>query len=337
MIKTSGFDIFGIGAALYDLQYQVSDELFERMKIKKGLRTLMGRARRDALLKYLQETKCRSEYKGGGGSVANALFAARSLGASAYFCGKVADDQYGQKYIDDLTKHGITVNPNAKYTHDRRGVTGQCVAMITNDAERTMLSHLGVSHQYEKQDIDDQTIRSSKIVLVEGYLLGDKSSSDVCFSLLKRAKELDKFVVLALSDKRLIKDNLGLFLQFIQEGVDLVIGNIHEAITLTDSDNASAAIITLKSLVENAAITMGEEGAVVHHGLYTHFLAAYESKCVNTVGAGDAFAGSFLYGLAQNMRWKDAITLANAAASQVVSQDGPRLDQKLAEEIKIGF
>tara|TARA_Y100001963_G_C6675778_1_gene397345 strand:+ start:75 stop:434 length:360 start_codon:yes stop_codon:yes gene_type:complete len=102
-------DIVGIGNALVDQEFEVTDQFLSQHKIEKGMMTLIEDAEQEKLIAELAK---RGELKkqSGGGSAANSLVGFSQFGGKAFYCCKVADDQAGQFYCEDLEEVGITTN-----------------------------------------------------------------------------------------------------------------------------------------------------------------------------------------------------------------------------------
>ena len=111
----------------------------------------------------------------------------------------------------------------------------------------------------------------------------------------------------------------------IGDGIDLLFCNEHEAMQYTGKDNVTDAIEVIKTFSKNFAITLGSEGAAVYDGTTLYDIAAHDVKAVDTNGAGDNFAGAFLYGITHGMNYQQAGDLASKTAAQVITDFGPRL------------
>ena len=92
-----------------------------------------------------------------------------------------------------------------------------------------------------------------------------------------------------------------------------------------DSDDLDVTIETLKQTADTFAITLGAKGALVFDGEQLIEIAAHKVKAIDTNGAGDMFAGAFLYAITHGHSFKIAGELASLASATVVSNYGPRL------------
>ena len=331
------YDIFGIGAALFDLEYKVEASFFEKVKIQKGVRTLVSSSEQTRIINRLHDENYSPSLSEGGGSVANSLTCANALGSSVYFCCKVASDYSGSLYLADLKSKKIDLNKSVMLEGDEIHSSGRCLALVTSDADRTMVTSLGVSNNYQIEDIDLDALKLSKYVFIEGYLLATPKAKKACDYLQSQAIKFGVKVILTLSDPMLIQQNKVVFDDYIRSGVDIIIGNIEEALELTYSETHSAAITAMMGYQTSYAITLGADGAAIYNGKAIHFIKASACDCIDTLGAGDGFAGAFIHGMAQGMRWRDAAHLANVCASTIVSREGPRIRQTEATQILEAF
>jgi sugar/nucleoside kinase (ribokinase family) len=84
-------------------------------------------------------------------------------------------------------------------------------------------------------------------------------------------------------------------------------------------------------------ITRGPNGAFLYDGEETYHVLAPKVEAVDANGAGDLFAGSFIYGITNGMSFADAGRLATHAASTLVTKFGPRLKREETQAIKKKF
>ena len=326
------YNIYGIGGALVDTEVEVSDEFLADAKIDKGVMTLVDESRQKELLDAVS-TKDLKLLKKCGGSVCNSVVAASSLGAKAFFSGKVADDDDGELFVGDLNKAGVEFHSAGQDP----GTTGKCLVMVTQDAERTMNTFLGASDTLSAKEIDREALGDSEWFYVEGYLVTDEARTVVIKDAVEYAKEQGVKIAISLSDPFVV-DVFGSALRdVIGSGVDLVFCNKHEALAFTRTNDLGSAIEKLKMITKTFAITDGARGAITFDGDSVSSSEGVSTKAIDTNGAGDMFAGSFLYAITSGKNYECAAKLANACASRVVASFGPRLDLEEFREIKAKF
>jgi sugar/nucleoside kinase (ribokinase family) len=326
------YDIYGIGAALVDTEVEVSDKFLADAKIDKGVMTLVDEPRQRELLQALSSEDLTSVKKCGG-SVCNSVVAASSLGAKAFFSGKVADDADGELYVSDLKRAGVDFHSSGQDP----GTTGKCLVMVTEDAERTMNTFLGASETLSSKEIDQEALKSSEWFYVEGYLVTDEARTRATKEAVEFAKEHGVKIAISLSDPFVV-DVFGDALRVvIGSGVDLVFCNKDEALAFTGSDDIGSAIEKLKMITKSFAITDGSNGAITYDGEQIWRSDGVSAKAIDTNGAGDMFAGAFLYAITLGKSYDWAASLANDCASRVVAKFGPRLDLEDFVTVKAKF
>jgi len=326
------YDIYGIGGALVDIEVEVSDKFLADAKIDKGLMTLVDELRQQELLEVLSSEDL-SLIKKCGGSICNSVVAASSLGSKAFFSGKVADDADGELFVSDLNEAGVDFHSAGQGP----GTTGKCLVMVTEDAERTMNTFLGASESLSFKEIDQEALKNSEWFYIEGYLMTDEARTETIRQAVEYAKEQRVKIAISLSD-RLVVDVFGDALRDVMgSGVDLVFCNKDEALAFTETHDLDSAIEKLKLISKSFAITDGANGAITYDGDSVLRSEGVLAKAVDTNGAGDMFAGAFLYAVTSGRSYDWAAKLANYCSSRVVTKFGPRLDLEDFDMIKAKF
>jgi sugar/nucleoside kinase (ribokinase family) len=282
------YHIYGIGAALVDTEVEVSDEFLSKASIDKGVMTLVDEARQAELLGSLSD-ESNTMLRKCGGSVCNSVVAASSLGAQTFFSGKVADDEDGQLYIDDLKEAGVDFHSAGQES----GVTGKCLVMVTDDAERTMNTFLGASEDLSAREIDQAALLDSEWFYVEGYLVTDEGRTAATKAAVELAKSKGVKVAISLSDPFVVSVFGDSLRQVIGDGVDLIFCNKDEATAFTGTETLEAASEALKQYTKTFAITDGARGAITFDGASLEQSEGVKAEAIDTNGAGDMFAGAF--------------------------------------------
>lgn len=321
------YDVYGIGNALVDLEFQVDDQFLESNLVKKGVMTLVDEKRQFELIQALNQT----EKQKPGGSAANTMIAVSQLGGSAFYSCKVSDDTHGDFYIDDMRNEGIDTN----YIRQKQepGITGKCLVMITNDAERTMNTFLGITADLSIREVDEEAIKKAEYVYIEGYLVATDQGYEAMKHTKQLAQEKNVKTTLTLSDPSIVKGFNDRLHELTNNSVDILFCNKEEALNFTDENEFSKALESLKNSAQKFAVTKGAEGSVLYDGNEFIDIAPVEVKAVDTNGAGDMYAGAFLYGITNGMNFEEAGKLASRASAKVVSQYGPRLQHEEMQEI----
>jgi sugar/nucleoside kinase (ribokinase family) len=326
------YHIYGIGAALVDTEITVSDADLTAMAVAKGVMTLVDESRQAQLINYLSEHQV--AHKASGGSGANTIIAANYFGCDSFYSCKVADDENGRFYLQDIRDAGV------KYpTHlpAADGITGKCLVMITPDAERSMNTFLGISETVSVNELHSDAIAAAEYVYIEGYLVSSTTGRVAAIELRKHAEANNTRTSLSLSDPAMVQFFRDGLLEMIGDGVDLLFCNRDEALGFTQTHSLDTAVEALKQYSKTFAITCGAEGALVFDGENLYKTAAYPTIAIDTNGAGDMFAGAFLYALTHGYGYQVAGDFANFASAKVVAQFGPRLRAEQHQELKAAF
>ena len=322
------YDVFAVGNALVDVQAQVPDSKLTEVDVEKGIMTLVDDQRQAEIIKSLGDVPLN---RCAGGSAANSVVGVADFGGSAAFVGKVGADETGQFFLKDMRDLGIDVD----VVPAESAPTGTCAVLITDDAQRTMLTNLGASATITEDDIDVETIKQSKYVYVEGYLLTGPTTKAAAYRAMELAKANGVKVAFTASDPFLVNMIRDEIWDLITGPVDLFFCNEEEAKSLTGEDDPIKAAAKIHEHAENVCLTLGANGSIVMHGGETIPIEGVSVDAIDTTGAGDMYAGGILYGITNGLSWRQSGHLASQASARVVAQMGARLENKFtADEVK---
>lgn len=327
------YHIYGIGAALVDTEIEVSDSDLKAMAVAKGVMTLVDEARQGELIDYLQDHLVHSS-RASGGSSANTVIAASYFGCRSFYSCKVADDENGRFYLNDIKAAGVDY---PEHLQPPEGITGKCLVMITPDAERSMNTSLGISATLSVNELHTPAVEAADYVYIEGYLVSSDTGRAAAVKLRKSAEKRNTLTALSLSDPAMVQFFRDGLLEMIGDGVDLLFCNREEAMGFTGTSNLETAAQSLQDYCRTFAITCGADGALVFDGKHSYHIDAEPVKAVDSNGAGDMFAGAFLYALSQGHGYDVAGRFASLAAGKVVTQYGPRLRPEQHQQLKQEF
>jgi sugar/nucleoside kinase (ribokinase family) len=318
------YDVFGVGNAIVDIQLRVDETFLTQIDVAKGMMTLVDAEKQVEVLAGLAG---RWTHRCSGGSACNTVVGVADLGGSAAYAGKTAGDDLGQFYIYDLRKVGVTlpVPPG-------QGSTGTSVILITPDAQRTMLTHLGISTTLSPADLPAAEIAKAEYLYVEGYLFTGDSTLQAALRAIDIAKSHRVKVALTISDPFVVNLQRDLFWRLIEGPVDLLFANLEEARALTSEHDPIEAARKIHRHATNVALTLGANGSLLMHGDQVFPIEGVPTAAVDTTGAGDMYAAGVLYGLTHGMSWRQAGRLASHAAARIVGQMGARLEQKFTTD-----
>ncbi|HCY05475.1 MAG TPA: adenosine kinase [Gammaproteobacteria bacterium] len=314
--------IFGLGNAIVDVEVDVEDSFLTDQDLPKGQMTLVDSNQVSALttaLDGLIMQRC------SGGSAANTIFAAQGFGLQTSYTCKVADDVNGRYFLDEMGAAGIGLNPSCLST-EAGASSGQCLVMISDDAERTMCTDLGISASLSASDLHEQAIAVAEIFYVEGYLSSSENATEAAQLAHTIAQANRVRTAVSLSDISMVtifKDNLQ---RILGNGVHTLFCNEEEALAWAKTDRLDVAISELKDIAQEVFVTIGARGSVVidEHGQQQDS-PGLDVTPVDTNGAGDIYAGACLAARCQGADALDAAKFANHAAAHLITQYGARL------------
>lgn len=318
------FDVFVVGNALVDIQAQVEESTVSELGFPKSIMSLVDVEAQQRVLSAIDSAPT---HRSAGGSAANSAIAVAQFGGKSAYAGKVGRDPIGDFFLEDIEALGIASNVN----RDEKS-TGTSVILITKDGQRTMLTHLGACQTLAPDDIDEDLVRASKYVYIEGYLFSVPSSRAAALKTMELAKSHGVKVAFTVSDPFLIQDNRAEFLDLIAGPVDLLFCNEEEAKSLTGKDDVVECARSLHRDAENVALTLGAKGSLLMHEDEVIPIEGVEVETVDTTGAGDMYAGGVLYGITNGLSWRQSGRIGSAAAARIVAQLGARLSEPLTSE-----
>ncbi|RMG90899.1 MAG: adenosine kinase [Zetaproteobacteria bacterium] len=315
------FDVYGVGNAIMDLQVRCSDDFLKDNNIEKGVMTLTEPERQQEILHALSQ---HAVHYCSGGSAANTIVGLADLGGCAAYAGKTGKDDFGRRYLAEMRDLQIALEvPSAE-----DGPTGTCVVLITPDAQRTMLTHLGVSATLDASDIHEQDLSRSRYVYIEGYLFAGSSTRRAALKAIDLAQKHHVRIALTVSDPFIVDLCRDDFISLIEGPVDLLFCNELEAKALTRRDNPIDCAHELHRHCANVALTLGRRGSIIMHENELIPIEGVTVEAVDTTGAGDMYAAGVLYGITHGLSWQQAGHLGSHAAAQIVAQLGARLPRR---------
>ncbi|MBX3443775.1 MAG: adenosine kinase [Planctomyces sp.] len=317
-------DVFGVGNALVDIQAHISEPLLESLGFHKGVMTLVEESTQRKVLSALSD---QSISRSAGGSAANTVMGVAQFGGRAGYAGKVGEDELGRFFFDDMRAAGVSID-----IPPLEGLTGTSVILITEDAQRTMLTNLALSATLGAGDLREEDIQRSKYVYVEGYLFGGEPTRGAALRAIELAGRHGVKVAFTVSDPFLVQYHRDEFWSLIEGPVDLLFCNLEEARALTGKHDPIDCAQEIHQHAENVAMTLGAQGSILMHAGESIPIEGVAVQAIDTTGAGDMYAAGILYGITNGLSWKQAGRLASHAAARVVSQMGARLTSPIPAE-----
>lgn len=314
------YDICGLGNAIVDIFLQVQDDEFNALGYERGTMRLVELDDQKTLLNRFAKGTHELQLVSGG-SVANSVIAASQLGAQGAFIGCVGDDRYGLHYAEEFQDLRIHMG-NPVIVGEN---TGTCVAIITPDAERTMRTCLGISSHLSDRHIDEDRIAQSTWLFIEGYVFANPQTGQHAIrKAIEVAKKHGTKIAVTCSEQ-FIPAAFGDAFGEALKATDLLFCNAPESLAVTGKENTTDAFAALKEIVPNCVLTDGAQGAYVRYQGQESHVPAYACHPKDLTGAGDMFAGAFLFGITHGYDAAIAARGANYLCSKVISQIGARL------------
>ena len=323
------YDVMAIGNALVDHEYVLSDAALEETELTKGNMTLAGIEEQQQLLAYFKLAEIEPSKQAGGGSAANTMFTFASLGGKPFYACRVGDDDQGAFYLRDLHEAGVATSDKSIHAG---GVTGSCVVAVTEDGERTMQTYLGTSSEIAADNVDFDALTQVDWLYIEGYLAMSESIQPAMTQLRQQAGIHNAKIAVSFADPAVVKFAKDGLLNMLGNKVAVIFCNSEEAKLFTDKKQVKAAARALLEYCQIAVVTDGANGAVIAHQptdeaeVEVHDVTTPAvANVIDTNGAGDNYAGAFLYALSQQYSLPECGRLASEISAQVIQQFGPRL------------
>ena len=307
--------ILGIGNAIVDVICRVDNQYLIDNGLTKSTMKLVDENEFKKLLSTLK-----IETTVSGGSVANSIVGLSQLGNDVGFIGKTNFDDLGQKYEEGLIKEKV------KYFYKKKeevSPTGTCLILITPDAERTMVTFLGISGKISEKDIDEKAIKESEMIFLEGYLWDEGEPK----SAFDKAMLLSNKKVMSLSDQFCVERHKDSFLDLVKNKLDIIFANEQEIKSLVNAEKFEEVITFGKKLGKLLIITRGEKGSIAIKGNEVTSCEGIKNlNIVDLTGAGDLFAAGFLHGFINGFSTEESLKKGTEMSTKIIQKVGARLN-----------
>ena len=319
--------IIGIGNAIADFLAKVDDIFLKKFELEKGSMRLID----EIFVENLSNLSI--EKFSSGGSVGNTIATLAQLGNEVDFIGVVGEDQTGKKFIDDIQKSGAVFN--GKILLNQK--TASSFILVTPDAQRTMLTHLGCASKIEESHFEENDFKNAKILYIEGYLWDHAKTISALKKSIALAKKNNAKIAFSLSDSFCVERHRQDFLKLIKNDVDILFANEVEILRLLELKDFNQEKIHdfLKQINPNfiVALTRSEKGCIIFKEDKIYEIPSKKiEKIVDTTGAGDNFASGFLYYYVRNFDLYKCGEFGNFLAGKIIKKFGARFN---SNEIKL--
>lgn len=307
--------VLGIGNAIVDVICKVEESFLSENNLTKSTMKLVSETEFKKLLSNLK-----IEETIAGGSVANSIVGLSQLGNSVSYIGKVNNDELGNKYEKSLT------NEKVKYCYEKKRETiptGTCLILITPDSERTMCTFLGIAGKINDKDIDENAVKNSELIFLEGYLW-DEGDPQKAFN---KAISISKKTSMSLSDQFCVDRHKKSFFDLVKNKLDITFANEQEILSLINAKSFNEVISFGKQLGKLLVITQGKKGSIaIQKNEVVECDSQKNLKVIDLTGAGDLFAAGFLHGHVNNLSIKESLQKGTEMASKIIQKIGARLN-----------
>jgi len=306
--------ILGIGNAIVDVICKIDETFLNKNNLTKSTMKLVDEKEFKQILSNLKIERTIA-----GGSVANSIVGLSQLKNEVSFIGKINDDKLGNEYEKSLTDEKVRYCYNKKKENTP---TGTCLILITPDSERTMCTFLGIAGKISPDDIDENFVKQSEIVFLEGYLW-DEGAPKAAFD---KALMIANKSAMSLSDKFCVDRHKKSFFDLVNNKLDITFANEQEIMELIDAKTFDDVIKFGKNLNKLLVVTRSDKGSIAISGSEVAESESQKNlKIVDLTGAGDLFAAGFLHGVVNDLTLKESLEKGTNMASKIIQKIGARL------------
>ena len=310
-MEQQGYDVVGIGNAIVDVISQESEQFVVRNDLVKGAMTLIDADRAVELYELMAPA-----IETSGGSAANTMAGLASFGCDVAYIGKVRNDQLGGVFGHDIRAVGVDYDIAPA---DEGPPTARCLIVVTPDAARTMNTFLGISSLLRPDDVDDNLVRSGKVLYCEGYIWDIDITKQAIRKAVDGCRDAGNKVSFTLSDSFCVERHHQEWLDLVDGSIDILFGNEDEITTLYETPDFDAALEAVQGKCEVACLTRSEKGSlIVTPDDVIEVPAEPLDQVLDTTGAGDLYAAGFLYGYTRGLDLDTCGRLASVAPAEVI-------------------
>ena len=279
-----------------------------------------------------------------GGSPLNIAVGCARLGVNASLLTAVGNDKVGEFILNFLNGEGV----NTHCIPVKNGTRSSAVVLGIEPPDKFPLVYYrdnAADSQVDIDDVDKANIPDYKILLINGTALNIEPTRSATFYATEIANRNEVDVVLDLdfrADQWHDYRAFGLTVRAILPRVKMAIGTEEEILAATLIDSSQVTIKEqqisapeikgnidesiaqlLSSGIETLIVKRGEKGASIYQkDGAREDVPGFPVTVLNVLGAGDAFASGFLYGVLQGWDLKKACRMGNASGAQVVTKKG---------------
>jgi len=251
-----------------------------------------------------------------GGKGANQAVAAARLGGQVNMVANVGNDAFGEELLENLTSNHVQVDGVVKSEKTASGIAN----IILSDGDNRIIVVPGANYELTPSRIDDmkEIIQASRLIVLQLEI-----PIPTIDYILQVCKALDVPVLLNPAPAA------GFHKRFMEQ-VTYLTPNETECEQIFGTDIETA----LEKYPNKLIITLGSEGARYFDGEKHVFVKGFQTKVVDTTGAGDTFNGALAYALVEGFQLAEAVKFANAAGSLSVEKFGAQGGMPTRQEVE---
>ena len=317
--------IVGIGNVLVDELMRISSvNLLNELQLPVGSMTLIDERTYESLA-HIRERF--TPEVATGGSAGNTIKALAGCGGETAFVGRFARDAQGRAYTACLQHMGIE-----NRLVPAEGHTGICTSLVLPNGERTMATYLGVSAGLSARDIRPECFEGCNLAHVEGYLVQDHALIE---RVMDVALECGVSLSLDLASYNIVEENRAFLTRLVERGMSIVFANEQESLTFTGDTDAELSLSHLADMAPTVVQKRGDAGSVAVRNGERVEVQAEPVPVVDTTGAGDFYAGGFLYGVSRGATLAQCAHAGSLLSSYVIRRMGCELSAGQWNEIRL--
>ena len=236
----------------------------------------------------------------GGGPTATAVVTARRLGLDAAFIGKVGDDDFGRKMIDELRSEGIDLSGVVV----ERGGGSQFAFVLVDErtAARTILWTRGSLSTFEADEVDTGMVERARGLVIDSLEPG---------AALAAARAARKASIPVVMDAGTLREGVEELLPLC----DYIVASETFSKQISGRGHEEALDRLLSYGAEAAVVTLGESGCLAQSKKGLIESPGFKVDAVDTTGAGDVFHGAFMFGVLRGWEIEKICVFSNGVAA----------------------
>lgn len=279
-----------------------------------------------------------------GGSPGNMAVGINKLGKKVGFIGAVSNDQFGDFVLNYFKERDIDTSQMVRAKNGER--IGLTFTEIKSPTESSILMYRDdvADLTIAPEDVDEQYIADTKILIISGTALSASPSREACLIAAQYAKKHGTRIIFDVDYRPYswrTKKDIQIYYSLVASMADVIIGSRDE-INLTEGYDEDATE-PADHLIADKYIVQGTKIVVIKHGkagsiAYTadkkaYKVSSYNIKLLKSFGGGDAYGSAFVYGLLEGWSVADSLQHGTAHAAMVVASHSCSNAMQTVEQI----